>query len=127
MRFPGDIFDAVRSTLPPEMLLGIKLSACDWVEGGLDIDQTVEISRELKKHGADWIVLSSGGISPLQKIAPAPNYQVPFAERVKEEAGVISTAVGLITEAHQAEANLSSGKAGLAANPRARLSHPPRP
>ena len=124
MRFPLEIFDAVRCALPAEKLLGIKLSACDWVEGGLDIDQTVEISRELKKHGADWIVLSSGGISPLQKIAPAPNYQVPFAERVKKETGVISTAVGLITEAHQAEAIIASGKADLVAIARAMLYDP---
>jgi NADPH2 dehydrogenase len=124
MRFPLEVFDAVRRALPASKLLGIKLSASDWVEGGLDIDQTVEISRELKKHGADWIVLSSGGISPLQKIAPVPNYQVPFAERVKRETGVISTAVGLITEARQAEEIIASGKADLVAIARAMLWDP---
>ena len=124
MRFPLEVFDAVRHALPAEKLLGIKLSASDWVEGGLDIDQTVEISRELKKHGADWVVLSSGGISPLQKIAPAPNYQVPFAERVKRETGAISTAVGLITEARQGEEIVASGKADLVAVARAMLYNP---
>jgi len=124
MRFPLEVFDAVRRALPAAKLLGIKLSASDWVEGGLDIDQTVEISRELKKHGADWVVLSSGGISPLQKITPAPNYQVPFAERVRKETGVISTAVGLITEAHQAEEIIASGKADLVAIARAMLYDP---
>ncbi len=124
MRFPLEVFDAVRRALPAANLLGIKLSASDWVEGGLDIDQTVEISREFKKHGADWVVLSSGGISPLQKITPAPNYQVPFAERIKKETGVISTAVGLITEAHQAEEIIASGKADLVAIARAMLYDP---
>jgi len=124
MRFPLEVLDAVRGALPAEKPLGIKLSASDWVEGGLDIDQTVEISRGLKKHGADWIVLSSGGISPLQKIAPGPNYQVPFAERVKKETGVISSAVGLITEAHQAEEIIAAGKADLVAIARAMLYDP---
>jgi 2,4-dienoyl-CoA reductase-like NADH-dependent reductase (Old Yellow Enzyme family) len=124
MRFPLEIFDAVRRALPAEKLLGVKLSASDWVEGGLDIDQSVEISRELKKHGADWVVLSSGGISPLQKIAVAPNYQVPFAEQVKRETGVISTAVGLITDAYQADEIIRSGKADLVAIARAMLYDP---
>ena len=124
LRFPLEIFDAVRKALPAEKLLGIKLSASDWVEGGLDIEQTVEISRALKAHGADWVVLSSGGISPLQKIAPAPNYQVPFAEAVKKGTGVVSTAVGLINDAHQAEEIIASGKADLVAIARAMLYDP---
>jgi 2,4-dienoyl-CoA reductase-like NADH-dependent reductase (Old Yellow Enzyme family) len=125
MRFPLEVFDAVRRALPAAKLLGMKLSTSDRVEGGLDIDQTVEISKELKKHGADWVVLSDGGISPLQKITPAPDYQVPFAERAKKETGVISTAVGLITEAHQAEEIIASRKADLVALARAML-HDPR-
>jgi len=124
MRFPLEIIDAVRRALPPAKLLGVKLSASDWVEGGLDIDQTVEISRELKKHGVDWAVLSSGGISPVQKIAPASGYQAPFAERVKKDTGLISTAVGLITEARQAEDIIVSGKADLVALARAMLYDP---
>ena len=124
MRFPLEIFDAVRIALPAEKLLGIKLSASDWVEGGLDIDQTVAISHELKKHGADWVVLSSGGISPLQRIVPAPNYQVPFAESVRKETGIVATAVGLITEAQQAEEIVASGKADLVAIARAMLYNP---
>jgi 2,4-dienoyl-CoA reductase-like NADH-dependent reductase (Old Yellow Enzyme family) len=115
MRFPLEVFDAVRAALPADKPLGIKLSSTDWVEGGLDIDQTVAFSQELKKHKVDWIVLSSGGISPLQKIAPAPNYQVPFATAVKEATGVTSTAVGLITEPKQAEEIVASGKADLIA------------
>jgi NADPH2 dehydrogenase len=124
LRFPLQVFDAVRTVLPEEKLLGVKLSASDWVEGGLDIDQTIEISGALKAHGADWVVLSSGGISPLQKIAPAPSYQVPFAEAVKTRTGAVSTAVGLITEPRQAEEIIASGKADLVAIARAMLYDP---
>ncbi|MDR3671322.1 MAG: NADH:flavin oxidoreductase/NADH oxidase [Holophaga sp.] len=124
MRFLLDIFDAVRLALPMEKPLGVKLSATDWVEDGLDIDQTVEISRELKAHGADWVVLSSGGLSPLQKITPAPNYQVPFAQRVKEETGMVSAAVGLITQPRQADQIIASGQADLVAVARAMLYDP---
>ncbi len=124
MRFLLETFDAVRRVLPAGMPMGVKLSASDWVDGGLDIDQTVEIARALKAHGADWVVSSSGGVSPLQKIVPAPNYQVPFAEKVKRETGVISTAVGLITEARQADDIIASGKADLVAIARAMLYDP---
>ena len=124
MRFLLEVFDAVRAVLPTDKPLGIKLSSTDWVEGGLTIDQTVAFSQELKKHHVDWVVLSSGGISPLQKIAPAPNYQVPFATAVKKATGVTSTAVGLITEPKQAEDIIASGKADLVAIARGFLYDP---
>ncbi|MFJ5297715.1 NADH:flavin oxidoreductase/NADH oxidase [Pseudomonas sp. NPDC088368] len=124
MRFLLEVFDAVRDAWPDERPLGVKLSASDWVEGGLDIDATVTISRALKAHGADWVVSSSGGISPLQKIAPAPGYQVPFAARVKQETGLISTAVGLITEPRPADDIIRSGQADLVAIARAMLNDP---
>ena len=75
-------------------------------------------------HGNDWVVLSSSGVSPLQKIAPVPNYQVPFAERVKRETRVVSTAVGLITQARQADEIIASGRADLVAIARAMLYDP---
>ncbi|NBB10221.1 NADH:flavin oxidoreductase/NADH oxidase [Pseudomonas sp. SLFW] len=124
MRFLLEVFDAVRDAWPDERPLGVKLSASDWVEGGLDIDATVTISQALKAHGADWVVSSSGGISPLQKIAPAPGYQLPFAARVKQEAGLVSTAVGLITEPRQADEIIRSGEADLVAVARAMLNDP---
>lgn len=124
MRFLLEVFDAVRAAWPEQRPLGVKLSACDWVEGGLEIDATVIISRALKEHGADWVVLSSGGISPLQKIAPAPGYQVPFATRVKEQTGLVSTAVGLITDPQQADRIIRSGEADLVAIARAMLNDP---
>lgn len=124
LRFPLEVFDAVRAALPGDKPLGVKLSASDWVEGGLEIGQTVEISRALQSHGADWVVLSSGGTSPLQKIAPAPGYQVAFAQAVKDATGLTSIAVGLITEPEQAEEIIASGKADMVALARAMLYDP---
>ncbi len=124
LRFPLEVFDAVRAAFPADKPVGIKLSATDWVDGGWDLEQTVEFSRELKKRGADWVTASSGGISPLQDIPAAPGYQVPFAESLKKAVGVTTIAVGLITEARQAEAIVAGGKADLVALGRAMLYDP---
>ncbi len=124
MRFPLEVYDAVRAVLPTTMPLGVKVSATDWVPGGLDIEQTIEFSRQLKQRGVDWVDVSSGGISPLQKIAPAPSYQVPFATAIKEATGVNTIAVGLITEAKQADSIISEGKADFIALARAMLYDP---
>ena len=79
MRYPLEVFDAIREAVPAGKPVGIKVSATDWVENGWDIGQTVEFAGELKKRGVDWIDVSSAGVSPLQKIPLAPGYQVPFA------------------------------------------------
>jgi 2,4-dienoyl-CoA reductase-like NADH-dependent reductase (Old Yellow Enzyme family) len=124
MRFPLEIFDAVRAAFPDDKPVGVKVSATDWIEGGWDLAQSVEYARELKERGADWITASSGGISPLQKITVGPGYQVPFAEEVKGGAQVNTIAVGLITDAKQAEDIIASGKADLVAFARAMLYDP---
>ena len=92
--------------------------------GGWDLAQTIEFAHELKKHGVDWIDASSGGVSPLQKIPLGPGYQVPFAESIREATGLPTIAVGLITEAKQAEEIVSSGKADMVALARAMLYDP---
>src|ERR1700721_1642158 len=99
LRYPLEVFDAVRAALPADKPVGVKVSATDWVEGGWDLEQTIEFARELKKRGVDWIDASSGGISPQQKIPVAPGYQVPFAQAIKEATGLTQMAAGLITEA----------------------------
>ncbi|MCC6611362.1 MAG: NADH:flavin oxidoreductase/NADH oxidase [Burkholderiales bacterium] len=124
MRFPLEVFDAVRAVWPPGKPLGVRLSCTDWVEGGWDIDQTVELARALAARGCDWIDCSSGGVSPRQKIPLAPGYQVPFAERVRREAGIPTIAIGLITDPHQAEEIVWSGKADLVALARGMLYDP---
>jgi NADPH2 dehydrogenase len=124
LRFPLEVFDAVRAAFPADKPVGLKVSATDWVEGGWDLAQTIEFSKELKKRGADWITASSGGISPLQKIPLGPGYQVPFARGVKEGAGINTVAVGLITEAQQAEQIIATGRADLVALARGMLYDP---
>ena len=80
MRYPLEVFDAVRAAFPDKKPVGIRVSATDWVEGGWDLPQTIEFAKELKKRGVDWIDVSSGGVSPLQKIPLGPGYQVPLAQ-----------------------------------------------
>jgi len=124
MRYPLEVFDAVRAAFPAEKPVGIKVSAADWVEGGWDLAQTIEYAKELKKRGVDWVDASSGGVSPQQKIPLGPGYQVPFAQAIKEATGVTTMAVGLITEAKQAEDIVVSGKADMVALARAMLYDP---
>jgi 2,4-dienoyl-CoA reductase-like NADH-dependent reductase (Old Yellow Enzyme family) len=124
MRFPLEVFDAVRAAFPSDKPVGVKVSSTDWVEGGWDLDQTIAFVRELKKRGVDWVDASSGGVSPLQKIPLSPGYQVPFAQAIKQATGVTTMAVGLITEAHQGEEIVASGKADMVALARGMLYDP---
>jgi 2,4-dienoyl-CoA reductase-like NADH-dependent reductase (Old Yellow Enzyme family) len=124
MRFPLEVFDAVRAVVPDEKPVGIKVSATDWVEGGWDLDQTIAFAKVLQPRGLDWIDVSSGGISPAQKIALGPGYQVPFAEAIRAATGLTTIAVGMITEPAQAEAIIAEGKADMVALARAMLYDP---
>jgi NADPH2 dehydrogenase len=124
LRYPLEIFDAVRNAVPDAIPVGFKVSATDWVEGGWDIEQSVVLAGALQNRGVDWVAASSGGVSPLQKIAPAPGYQVPFATRIKAGSGARVMAVGLITEPAQADGIISSGQADMVALARAMLYDP---
>jgi NADPH2 dehydrogenase len=124
MRYPLEVFDAVRAAFPPHKPVGIKISATDWVEGGWDLAQSIEYVRELKARGVDWIDVSSGGVSPLQKIPLGPGYQVPLAQGIKQATGVVTMAVGLITEAKQAEDIVATGQADMVALARGMLYDP---
>ncbi len=124
MRYPLEIYDAVRAVFPDKKPIGVRVSATDWVEGGWDVAQTIEFAKELKKRSVDWIDVSSGGVSPLQKIPLGPGYQVPLSQAVKEATGLTTIAVGLITEAKQAEDIVSSGKADMVALARGMLYDP---
>lgn len=124
MRFPLEVFDAVRAAVPDGTPVGVRVSATDWVDGGWDLEQTIAFAQELKKRGVDWIDVSSGGVSPLQKITLGPGYQVPFAAAVKQATGLPTIAVGLITEAKQAEDIVASGKADMVALARGILYDP---
>jgi 2,4-dienoyl-CoA reductase-like NADH-dependent reductase (Old Yellow Enzyme family) len=124
MRFPLEVFDAVRAALPADTPVGVRISATDWVDGGWDIEQSVAFARELQHRGCAFIDVSSGGLSPLQQIPVGPGYQVPFAERIRTETGMVTIAVGLITEPAQAEAIVSAGQADMVALARGMLYDP---
>ncbi len=124
IRLTLEVFQAVRKAWPEDKPLGVRLSAVEWVEGGWSLDDTVELSKRLKALGCDYIDCSSGGIDPTAKVPVGPGYQVPFAERVKKDAGIPSMAVGLITDAEQAEAIVRDGKADLIGVARAMLDDP---
>jgi 2,4-dienoyl-CoA reductase-like NADH-dependent reductase (Old Yellow Enzyme family) len=124
MRFPLEVFAAVRAALPERIPFGVRISATDWVEGGWDIEQSVEFAKRLKDLGCAYIHVSSGGLSPKQKITLGPGYQVPLAQRIKAETGLTTVAVGLITEPEQAEDILASGQADLVALARGMLYDP---
>ena len=122
IRFPLELFSAVRRAY--QGVLGIRISASDWVEGGWTPEETAQFAQRLKTLGCDFVHISSGGISPKQKIALGPNYQVPFARIVKEQSGLPTITVGLITDPHQAEQILQDGDADLIALARAFLYKP---
>ncbi len=122
IRFPLELFKAVRAAY--KGVLGIRISASDWIEGGWTPEETAEFASQLKPIGCDFVHISSGGISPKQKIAIGPNYQVPFAKIVKDKSGLPTMTVGLITDPHQAEEILEKGDADLIALARAFLYKP---
>src|SRR4051812_7348483 len=122
-RFPLEIFEACRKLVPRDKALGIRLSATDWVEGGLTLEDTIETAKQLKALGCDFIDVSSGGNSPAQKIAIGPGYQVPFAARVRKEADIKTWAVGIITEPEQAHI-IASGEADCTVHARSFLVDP---
>lgn len=113
VRFALEIVDAVRAEWPAELPLLMRVSSTDWVAGGWDIEQTVELSRLLKQHGVDLVDCSSGGNVAAVKIPVVPGYQVEFAERIRREAGIPTGAVGLITDPRQAAKIIESGEADV--------------
>jgi 2,4-dienoyl-CoA reductase-like NADH-dependent reductase (Old Yellow Enzyme family) len=112
-RLPLEITDAVRTAWPEHLPLFVRISATDWAEGGWTPDESVELGRRLRGHGVDLVDVSSGGLVPSAKIPAGPGFQVPFAERVRKEAGIPTAAVGLITEPQQANDIIASGKADI--------------
>jgi NADPH2 dehydrogenase len=117
------VVDAIRSAWPEQKLLLVRLSCTDWVEGGLTIDDQVQVARWLRAHGVDMVDCSSGGISSF--VPPAgPGYQVPFAEKIRREAGTPTMAVGLITSPEIAEEIVQNGRADVVVLGRELLRHP---
>jgi 2,4-dienoyl-CoA reductase-like NADH-dependent reductase (Old Yellow Enzyme family) len=122
------VIDAVRAEWPAELPLFVRVSASDWAEGGLTIDDTVALARRLAARGdVDLIDCSSGGLVPDAKIATGPGYQVPFAEAVRRGSGLATGAVGMIDDPQQAQAIIDSGQADLVLLARALLADPAWP
>ena len=115
MRFPLEVFAAMREVWPADKPMGIRVSAVDWVEGGLTVELTVQFAQELKKLGCDYVDVSSGALDPRQQVPLAPGYHAPMAARVKQEAGVVTRTVGLIADAQLAEQIVASGQADMVA------------
>lgn len=127
IRFTLEITEAVQSEWPSDLPLFVRISATDWAEGGWNPEESVKLSIILKEKGVDLIDVSSGGLVSHQQIPLQPNYQVPFAEKIKKEAAVLTGAVGLITHAVQAENILSNGQADLVLFARESLRNPNLP
>lgn len=113
IRFLIETTQAVRAVWPEHLPLTVRLSCTDWTEGGWTIDETVELARRLKTEGVDLIDCSSGGGVAEAKVPVAPGYQVPFAERIRREAGIATAAVGMITEPAQADEIVRAGRADM--------------
>jgi len=124
MRFPLEVFDAVRAAVPADKPVWVRVSATDWVPDGWDIEGTLAFSTALKARGCAAVHVSTGGVSPEQAIKLGPGYQVPYAQRVKAEVGLPTIAVGLITEPEQAEAIVADNEADAVSLARAMLYDP---
>jgi 2,4-dienoyl-CoA reductase-like NADH-dependent reductase (Old Yellow Enzyme family) len=124
LRFPLEVFEQVRGAIPTSIPVWVRVSASDWVDGGWDIEQTVAFAKALEARGCAAIHVSSGGVSPLQKIPLTEGYQVPFAARIKREVNIPVIAVGLITEPDHAESIIEKNQADAVALARGILYDP---
>jgi 2,4-dienoyl-CoA reductase-like NADH-dependent reductase (Old Yellow Enzyme family) len=124
MRLPLRIAAIVREIWPKSSPVFVRISATDWVEGGWDLGQSIQLARALRDLGIDLIDCSSGGLAPKAKVPAAPGYQVPFAQAIRKEANIATGAVGLITEARQAEKIIADGQADAVLLGRAMLADP---
>ncbi|AMW06943.1 NADH:flavin oxidoreductase/NADH oxidase [Gemmatimonas phototrophica] len=124
IRLLCDVAEAVRAVWPDGWPLIVRISATDWAEGGWDLDQSVQLCTRLAARGVDLIDVSSGGLTTQQQITVGPGYQVPFSSRIRHEAGIATAAVGVITDAHQAERIVADGEADMVLLARELLRNP---
>lgn len=124
MRLVLEVYQAVRQVFPAGKAVGIRISATDWVDGGWDLEQSIVLAKALDELGCSYIHVSTGGLSDQQKIPVGPNYQVPFAQGLKQQVSMPTIAVGLISESEQAEAIVGTGQADMVAIGRGMLFNP---
>ena len=113
IRLLREVVTAVRNVWPEHLPLLVRISATDWVDGGWDLEQSLELVRQLIPLGVDLIDCSSGGSAPLAKVPVGPGYQTQFAEQIRRETGIRTSAVGMITDPAQADHIIRSGQADL--------------
>ncbi len=123
-RFPLEVFDACRAAWPASKPMSVRISATDWVDGGFDPDQAVEFARMLAEHGCDIVDVSTGQVSPLEKPAFGRSYQTPFADRIRNELGIPTIAVGAISSYDDVNTIVLAGRADLCALARPHLYNP---
>ncbi|MEJ7794002.1 MAG: bifunctional salicylyl-CoA 5-hydroxylase/oxidoreductase [Nocardioides sp.] len=124
LRYPLEVFDAMRSVWPSDKPMTVRISATDWVEGGIDADDSVEIARTFREHGADAIDVSTGQVTPAERPAFGRSYQTPFADRIRNQVGIATIAVGVISSYDDVNSILLAGRADLCAVGRAHLYDP---
>jgi 2,4-dienoyl-CoA reductase-like NADH-dependent reductase (Old Yellow Enzyme family) len=124
MRFPLEVFEAMRAVWPAQKPLGVRISATDYAEDGWEIGDSVAFATELQQRGCDCLDVSGGGLAPWQRLAVGPGYQVPFAAQIKQAVGLTTIAVGMINQPHQAEEIIANGQADLVALARGMLYNP---
>jgi anthraniloyl-CoA monooxygenase len=124
LHYPLEVFRAMRAAWPEDKPMSVRISAHDWVEGGITPDDAVEIARMFKAAGADLIDCSSGQVSKKQQPVYGRMYQTPFADRVRNEAGIATMAVGAISEADHVNSIIAAGRADLCAVARPHLANP---
>jgi len=113
IRIVLEVVTAIRGVWPDALPVFLRISATDWAEGGWEIGDSVELARRVKPLGVDLVDCSSGGMVPYAKISPAPGFQVPFAEKVRRESGILTGAVGMITDPEQANKIISGEQADM--------------
>jgi anthraniloyl-CoA monooxygenase len=119
-----EVFDACRAVWPSQLPMSVRISATDWVEGGFDPDQAVSFARMLRKHGCDLVDVSSGQVSPLERPAFGRSYQTPFADRIRNEVGIATMAVGVISSYDDVNTIVLAGRADLCALARVHIYDP---
>ena len=124
LRFPLEVFRAIRAAWPQTLPMSVRISANDWVDGGITPDDAVQIARQFKAAGADMIDCSSGQVSKLEKPVFGRMFQTPFSDRVRNEAGIATIAVGAISEADHVNSIIAAGRADLCAIARPHLANP---
>ena len=124
MRFPLEVFDAVRAVWPADRPVGVRVSATDWIEGGWTLEETCEFARRLQARGCDYLTVSSGGLSLRQQIAIGEGHQLPLASAVRAASGLPVMGVGMLFDPHQVNRAIAEGHCDMAAFARGMLHDP---